>query len=121
MPFAATHALRWAADGTLDGWWTWNGAAWVEDPAWLGTNGSAVAFDPVLETVELQIPLVAIGATTTVDLWAAWLDDTTGAEATYGATPAASITDGALDPDPLSFWEFHVQLADAPGDAVPQP
>jgi len=121
LPFGATCAVRWAADDSANGFLAWDGTAWVENVGWLGTAGSAYAVDPALDTIELQIPRDTIGVKTSVDLWAAWLDDTTGSEATWAATPAGSISDGGLDPDPAQFWEFHTELALPPSATSPLP
>ncbi len=120
LPFGATCAVRWAADDSAHGFLVWDGSAWVEDVGWLGTVGQ-YAVDPSLDTIEIEIPRDAVGVRTTIHLWAAWLDDTTGSEGTWAATPAGSITDGALDPDPSEYWEFFTELTVPPSAASPQP
>jgi hypothetical protein len=124
LPFGASVVVRWALDGADDALWTSSGGAWTETPGWLGTAGSAVAFQAATGTVELAIPRE--GA-----LWTDGEPDvlldllltvvSTDTDTTSSATPAGAIVDGASDPDPTAFWRFALLRPDAPTDATPQP
>ncbi|HHO50871.1 MAG TPA: lamin tail domain-containing protein, partial [Deltaproteobacteria bacterium] len=121
LPFGASAALAWRTDDASDSLFVWDGAQWQETPGWLGTSGSAWAVDPGTATIELALPLAALGVTTTLDLYVAFVVDAPGAEATVGASPASAIVEGALDPDPGQRWRFYPRLADPPSLYLPLP
>ncbi len=110
LPVRASHAIRRKADGSFDGLLAWDGAAWVETPNWLGTQGSASAEGGDL--LELAIPRQLLGGDR-VQVITSFVFEGGGFESTFAGTPADSFADG-YDPDFASFLDFNLASSDSP-------
>lgn len=118
LPAPFTHLLRWKADDSWHSWMTWDGSTWQDAPLWLGTAGSAHAEDEAHQTLELALPLAAIGATDTVAVHVSWVYEGTDYESSYDAVPASSFVDG-FDPDFGAYYAFALDAPTPPTDTPP--
>lgn len=120
LPFQASHIVRWLADGSASSLFTWNGAAWVETPSYLGTAGSQVSVNAAKGIVELSVPLATLDVSTLLDLAVEWVDDRVGFTGSEAALPAAAFTDG-LDPNFSAYYHFDLTSPTTPASYPTSP
>ncbi|MGC6515746.1 MAG: MopE-related protein, partial [Myxococcota bacterium] len=114
LPFEATHAMRWKADDSYNGFATWDGAGWQEAANWLGTNGSEKAERNDESVAEFAIPLSEIGDPSTLSIVVHWVYEGAGFETSYAATPSFLYADASYDPDPAEYYAFNLAATTAP-------
>jgi hypothetical protein len=103
LPFEATHALMWKADGTYHAMQTYDETAmqWIATDYYLdGTRGN-VAENESLNTVEFSVPFSQLGDVDIYDVHMGWIYEGAGFESSYSPSPADSYV-GGYDPDYLS-------------------
>lgn len=121
LPFAATHAVEWRADGSYDALWTFAGGVWTAQGAYLSTgmNGADIAELEAVQTVEFSLPWTALGLTDTLLVHEVWIDDSAAAEKTYSGAPVESFTNATFDPDYTVGYAFDLLSTRAPAFTLP--
>lgn len=95
LPFAATHAIVYRADGGYTRLFNYTGAAWMET----ATAPSVAESGPFFES---SVPMSALGSPTSVNLVSYFLFEGAGFESSYAVMPSDAFTDG-YDPNPATF------------------
>lgn len=116
LPAPFAHLLRWKADGSFASWMSWDGAVWQDATL----DDAGVTWAEGADTVELAVPLAAIGATDAIAAHVGWIYEGAGFESSYAPVPATSFVDG-YDPDYTAWYGFDLTAPDAPASTAPSP
>jgi hypothetical protein len=120
LSFEANRVVRWKLDDSYSSLLSWDGAAWVETPFWLGTNGSALGSNWNTDQVEVQIPFAELGVTGPFDLHMNLVYEGAPYESSYAPVPQSSFVDG-YDPDYTAWYAFDLGGTEPPTSYPPQP
>lgn len=119
LPFGAVRVVDWRLDGR-DVVHSLADGLWQARAETIGTGGTYIIPNLAAGVVEATFSRGAyqvVGAT--IDLAWLWVDDTTGAEVSYGAFPPHAIADNTFDPDIVAWYRFRTDATDAPSSYSP--
>ncbi|QEG33689.1 hypothetical protein [Bythopirellula goksoeyrii] len=94
LPFSATHAFVYRADGFYTDGFQWNGASWVA-----GLSSNTVENGQFFEA---SLSMNDLGNPSSVEFVSYFVYEASGFESSYSVFPSTAFANGSYDPDILS-------------------
>jgi hypothetical protein len=119
LPFPASYLIRSKLDDSYSSLQSYSGGTWMTSSPLFGMGGAARAESGT--TVEMAVPLATLGVTDQLDVVMTLLFEGSPTESTYAATPAATLSDGAYDPNYTKYWSFDLTSSTPPASYTALP
>ena len=111
--FSADFVFRWRADNTFQSLQRWD----VTTSTWVETTVAPTTFQAGT-FVETRLPLIELGAPTTIGIAALMLNEAAGVEFSYSGMPSGTFADGYHATIPMTRWlSANRSLTANPNDA----